>query len=577
MRFFFVFTFLSISFLSISQDVPKHYIDTAGNIYWRKSAPVHLFVSESPDGKNPKRLTSRATPEYSDPFYLDTEGVNYIRSRNAVDPETKQVIPNTEVKFEIYADGIAPVSTVDYRNVSQYRVENTLYYKSGLEIELNAKDETSGVKKLEYSLNGQQYRPYQKALQFSSPGKYTLKFRSQDNVGNKEEEQEVSFAIDAQAPYSDLNINGITEDNVVSQGSKMYLLAEDSLSRVKSVLYKFDDQSYQKYNGYELPFAELEEGDHTITYYAEDYVGNKEKEKSFSFFLDKSAPLMVADVLGDRFIVEDEIYFSGRTKLKLTAVDNKVGVKEIMYSIDDQEFKKYENPFYLPSISGVHIIKYYSVDYLSNSTADSKNSRYIGEGGFEQFKHNVNKFYVDLTGPVINHDILEYSFTRSDTLFLGPYSKIRLQGEDPESGLQKLTFSFAGEVGETTYIEPFALSSEGYKQLDYYGYDNVNNRNVAKLSFYLDATPPDIYIQFSAGKLENKDGAPVYPASAGIFLSATDRKSGVSSVTYSLDDGPYKPYAGLITQIKKGKHTLKVKAKDVLNNQFEKETVFQIQ
>jgi hypothetical protein len=65
---------------------------------------------------------------------------------------------------------------------------------------------------------------------------------------------------------------------------------------------------------------------------------------------------MSADVLGVRFIVGDRIYFSGRTKLKLTAVDKKLGVKEIKYFIDDMG-GAYSDPFYLPSKAGRHINK----------------------------------------------------------------------------------------------------------------------------------------------------------------------------------------------------------------------------
>lgn len=574
MRFFIYLIVFLTGAVCLAQNRPTHFTDSTGALYWRKSTPVYLFVSDAPDGDK-ERLKSKATAQYADPFYLDTEGVNYIRSRNAVDPETKRVIPDSEVMFEIYADGIAPVTSVSYENVNKFQGD-LLYYKAGVNVSLEAKDQLSGVRKLEYAINDGKYTPYQKPLTFQDPGVYKVEYYSEDEVGNVEDKKSISFVVDPTPPYSDLTINGITEDEVISTGSKLYILALDSISGVASVYYKFDDQPFKKYNGLQLPTAQLEEGEHTITYYAEDKVKNVEEHKSFTFFLDKSAPLMVADVLGDRFIVMDEVYFSGRTKLKLTAVDNKVGVKEVMYSVDNEEFKKYEKPFYLPSVSGVHLIKYYSVDNLDNSTADSKNSRYIGQGGFEEFKHNVNKFYVDLTGPVINHSIGNYTFTRSDTLFIGPYSKIKLTGTDPESGFKSIAYSLGSDVGEELYTEPFTLTREGFNTLNYYGYDNVNNRNIAKFTFYLDATAPNIFIQFNTGNTDSREGKLVYPITSGIFLSATDKTSGVNSVTYSLDDAPFKPYAGLISGMKKGKHTLVVKAKDFLNNEAVKEVTFHI-
>lgn len=564
---------LSISFLSQAQQRPTHYVDSTGNLYWRKTTPVYLFVSDSPDG--PKhRLKSKTTPQYADPFYLDTEGLNFVRSRNAVNKETMLSVPDTEVLYEIYADGIASVSTVTYTNVSKYVSDGVTYYKSGMEVQLAAKDQMSGVRLLDYSINGAAFQSYKSSLKFSKNGKYELKFKSEDQVGNQETEKSISFVIDEFPPYSDLSVNGITSDQVISLSSKMYFIASDSVSGTARVKFKFDDGAYRIYDGKGLPFSELNEGEHKVTYYSEDFVGNAEVEKSFSFYLDKSAPLMVADVLGDRFIVGDEVYFSGRTKLKLTAVDNKVGVKEIMFSIDGEEFKKYDQPFYLPSVSGVHIVKYYSVDNLQNSTADSKKTNYLGQGGYEEFKHNVNKFYVDLTGPVINHAVMQYSFMREDSLFLGPYSKIKLTGTDPESGVKKITYSLDGDVGEEDYSQPFVITKEGYRVLNYYGYDNVNNRNISRFGFYLDATAPDIYIQFNTGSVEAREDKLVYPITSGIFLSATDKTSGVSNVTYSLDGAPFVPYAGLITRFKKGKHELEVKATDFLNNEATKKIVF---
>jgi hypothetical protein len=561
--------------LTHAQDLPTHYTDSTGNLYWRKSTPVYLFISDSPDGEK-ERLKSKVTEKYADPFYLDTEGVNYIRSRHAVDPETKQVISDLEVMFEVYADGIAPVSTISYQNVSKYQSPEHLYYKDGMVVELSAKDEMSGVRTLSFKINGGAFKAYKEPIDFSVRGAYDLSVYATDEVGNVEETQTVSFIVDDQMPVSKINVNGITEAGVVSNGSKMYLLAYDSLSGIKSLKYRFDEGTAKVYNGKELPFTELEEGDHTVYFYAEDRVGNVEDEQSFDFYLDKSAPLMVADVLGDRFIVGDEIYFSGRTKLKLTAVDNKVGVKEIMFSVDDDDFKKYEKPFYLPSVSGVHLIRYYSVDNLNNSTADSKKSHYLGQGGFEEFKHNVNKFYVDLTGPVISHKIENYSFMREDTLYIGPYSKIRLTGTDPESGLQNITYSVNSQVGETDYSNPFTLSDEGFTELSYYGYDNVNNRNIANFQFYLDSTKPEIFIQFNTGATRERGGLKEYPITAGIFLSATDKTSGISKLYYTLGNEPERSYAGLITNIKKGKHKLIVRAVDFLNNEKIEEIEFYI-
>lgn len=553
--------------LHAQQERPTHFTDSTGQLYWRKSTPVYLFISDKPEGSTPTRLKSQSTPQYANPLYFDTEGVNFIRTREAVDPVTMKVVPNLEVMFEVYADGTAPVSEVSYDRVNKFRGVDAVYYQDGLTVSLKTSDQLSGVRKLNYALNDTLFSQYDSAFVFEGSGTYLLRFYAEDNVGNVEETQSVSFIVDNQPPVTKLNINNITEDNVISAASKMYLISYDSASGVSKVYYKFDDQAYQLYDGKGINSTSLNEDDHTVTFYSIDNVKNVEETQSFTFFFDKTAPLMVADVLGDRFIVGDDIYFSGRTKLKLTAVDNKVGVKEIMFSVDDSPFADYEKPFYLPSVSGVHLIRYYSVDNLNNSTADSKRSNYLGKGGYEEFKHSVSKFYVDLTGPLIDYKIGKYSFVREDTLYIGPSTKITLSGKDMESGFKELSYSVNQEYGEVIYTEPFSLTKEGYTTLHFYGYDNVNNRNVSKFQFYLDATKPQIFVQFNTGSVRMRGSVEVFPLTTGIFLSATDKTAGISNLYYKIDDQPEKPYAGLITEIGKGKHTITVRAVDFLNNE----------
>jgi hypothetical protein len=47
-------------------------------------------------------------------------------------------------------------------------------------------------------------------------------------------------------------------------------------------------------------------------------------------------------------------------------------------------------------------------------------------------------------------------------------------------------------------------------------------------------------------------------------------------MSYILDKGPEKPYAGLITALSKGEHKLTVKAKDFLDNEAVQEVVFYV-
>ena len=84
-----------------------------GKVYVNKTLPIYISISSSSDGSNPIVLDTPSNPSDGSPMYFDTEGANFIRSKWAVDPETKKVTtPKREVLFPINADGIAPVSEI---------------------------------------------------------------------------------------------------------------------------------------------------------------------------------------------------------------------------------------------------------------------------------------------------------------------------------------------------------------------------------------------------------------------------------------------------------------------------------
>ena len=543
---------------------PKHYTDTTtGKLYWNKALPVYLWVSSQPDHAE-EPLTKSANAKYSVPFYLDTEGPNFIRSKNAVDPVTKEAAqPIQEVMVEIDADGIPPETNLQLDAYKKYvSPKGTVYYGPTLDFTVNATDRTSGVDQILYAINREPFTSFKQKQSITEQGDYTLQYFATDNVGNASKVLQRDFILDNTAPSTNININGISLGNQISPATKIYLTQTDSISGINNTFFKFDNGPYRIYNGKELNSSDLTEGAHAVSYYSDDKVGNKEAAKQFDFYLDKSAPIMAADILGDRFLANNTIYFSGRTKLKITAIDNKVGVKEVEYAIDNNDFKTYSQPFYLPSISGMHDIKFYSIDNLENRTSSTSGARY------EEYKHNVTKVYVDLTGPTLSHKILGDVIYRRDTMLLGPSNKILLDAIDKESGLQKITYSFDAQLIENDYKTPVSMDKDGYHLFEYFGYDNVNNRNIASFYFITDNTGPEIYHYFTVGSIATKDGLDVYPAFAGLSLAGTDELSGLKNITYSVDGFSERVYSSTITGLKANtKHKIKVTATDYLGNQ----------
>jgi hypothetical protein len=513
----------------------KSYVDSLGRYYQQATLPVYLSIATSSDGSTTPLHSSSGRE-----FVLEGHGHHAIKHENLV------TMQNDE--FNIYADGIAPVTSAVFLNGTAFSSEKK-YYGTGLVVRLTGKDEMSGVESTFHSLNGQPFQNY-RVETLDHQGEYTYSYYSVDNTGNVEKINKQSFVVDTTPPISFHNIVGISEKSVVSATSTIYLTFSDSLSGVAKSFYKFDKEPFKLYYGNKISFQYLPDGEHVLTYFSVDNVANKEAEKSVKFYLDKTAPILSADILGDKFIVGDKVYFSGRTKLKLTSIDNKSGVKEMVYSINDAPFGKYTEPFYLPGKSGFHTVKFYAIDNTNNTAQDD-------------FNHSVGLVYVDLTGPSLSHHYSGPTFVKGDTVFVNPKTKITLTGHDPEAGLKKITYRLNGSDGEIPYTGPVELNTDGFQMLEYYGYDNVNNKNSKSTLFIVDANGPQIANQFTVAP--NKEGK--YPSYTSIYLSATDAKVGADQIRYSINGTKEQPYLGQLKGFAKNKdYVIKIRATDLLGN-----------
>ena len=130
-----------LCFESFSQEPlkPTHkkvVYENEGNIYVQKQMPLYLKFSIEPDGQN-YNFHSKGTPDYADPMYLDTEGINFIRSKWAVNKDTKRKKnPEEEILYEIYADGVPPTSKIKFSGAPYFKKQGIHYYGKGLKISL---------------------------------------------------------------------------------------------------------------------------------------------------------------------------------------------------------------------------------------------------------------------------------------------------------------------------------------------------------------------------------------------------------------------------------------------------------
>lgn len=549
MKYFYVtLLFFSPVFLAAQQQHTKKAFvdDSTGRYYHQASLPVYFYVSSSPDEK-PMALKYTAHEE----VHMEGHGVHKFTHKNYVTEEDESII--------IYADGKAPVTSSVFSQAEKFVKQNHVFYGPGLESNLSSKDEMSGIAETYHSINKKDFLKYDGgSTLFEAEGEYDYSYYTVDRTGNAEVANTKIFTVDLSPPTSYHNFISISSDNVISTNSTIYFSLKDNLSGVARTYYKFDDEDYKSYSGGNIKFKHLVDGYHTLSYYSVDNVKNEETEQSFKFYLDKTAPIMSADILGDKFLVEDKVYFSGRTKLKITAVDNKSGIKRVIYTIDKGDEVVYTEPFYLPNVSGIHNVDFYAVDNTDNPTRDD-------------FKHSVGVIYVDLTGPSINHSFIGPSFIKADTVFISPESKIVLNAKDPEAGLKKIEYKLDNNEVDSTYSTPFGVARIGLHVLDYFAHDNVNNKNSKKAIFVVDSSGPEITYQFATSANDEDK----YPAYSTIYLAAMDKEVGANLIKYSINGGKEQPYVSPIRGFEKNKeYTLSIKAWDLLDNVSELEFSF---
>mgnify|MGYP003885595357 CR=1 FL=1 len=467
-------------------------------------------------------------------MYFDTEGVNYIRHRWAVDQDNGRTIePKIEVLFEVHADGLAPLSTSRFTSAPVYSRSGTTYYGKGLTVNIRARDGVSGVEKKYYSLNGGNYSAYSGALTSFKEGTNNLYYFANDNVGNVEKSRYRAFVYDISAPSTNSVVNGIKYgDNILSPKTTISLPSDDNLSGVNRTLYNFDNGSDRRYYG-AIKLYNLSDGEHTIYYYSYDNVRNEETKKTLKFYLDKIAPVTNSAINGDQCVKGGINWVSERTTITLTSTDNKAGVFKTYYrlgrsmeTVHGETRNDYNSPFKIPADYGRHVIKYDAMDNVEN----------LG-------RNKYLTVYMDNYAPETGIKYGSPQFFTRDSLFINSTTGITLPSSDRGSGVTKTEYSIDGG-GTKTYSGSFKLENHGHRTITFKSTDCVNNVESQKTSkVFVDNKPPKIFHNFSIEPIDSKGNLKVYPNYTRLYLGATDRHVGTDRILYSINGSSFVDYS----------------------------------
>jgi len=552
----------------------KIFCDSKGRLYVQKSLPIYFSLSTLPaENAESHFLKSIDFKNQLVPLYFKNEGLNIVHSPSAVDTITKQVIkPLQDVNFEVYADSKPPVSKINFTQAPSYTKNNTLFYGKNLLAAIEAKDEVSGVEKTYISIDKSPFNDLINQLNFSQQKTYFLQYYSVDNVGNAEKVKSSSFAMDITEPSSVFKFEGDIFDSVLSARSSIILSSTDEITGVRKINYQIDDAAINDYKK-SIKMADLTEGEHVLSYFASDYVNNIEEQKTITFFVDKTPPLIIEELIGDTYLANGKEYSSGRTKLKLTAIDNRAGVKSIYYSINNEKYELYDKPFYLSNKKGTLSVKSYAIDQVNNKSTSGDENGTVNSQMYMSF--------VDLMGPDLSFEYQGPKYKFRDTMYISNTTKIVLKAKDTESGLNKITYSVDHST-DSSYNIPFSINGNGVHEVDFMGFDNVSNSNQMSIMVQVDESGPEINTQLSMRPIGNTtlngNNVLIFPEQVYLFIAAFDNGVGVEKIYYTINNEPEKIYSGYLQNFKKNtSYHINIRSIDKLGNQSVKIQDFYIQ
>jgi hypothetical protein len=379
---------------------------TATKTYYGNGLKMALVASDATSGTEASYISINGKPYTDFSTYIPSlnDENEYIIKYYSVDRVGNAETPKT-VKFQV--DLSAPHT--NYKIIGENKGK---VLSSKASIGLYSSDTLSGVDKIWYSINDGPFVAYSSPIPIlvlkNENSKIT--YYATDKVGNKEESKVIStfagsmeeeksnpsysFYIDKEPPQISFEIEGDQFNGkylYLSQRSKFKVIASDDKSGVDKISYSIDNLTLK--NRFSEPFPFHSPGLHSVTYAANDLVGNAALVKTQLIFTDASIPSSSVNYLGNIFYNRDTIFITQNTQVQIKSNDNGSGLKEIKYNLDKGTGETYNSPLKIEE-EGFHTLKFQAIDHVNNT---------------EDWK--AAQFFTDNTAPII--------FTNFSTIAVG--------------------------------------------------------------------------------------------------------------------------------------------------------------
>jgi hypothetical protein len=269
---------------------------------------------------------------------------------------------------------------------------------------------------------------------------------------------------------------GNTPALFINSRTAFELVTGDDLSGVDYIEYKINDGEYSRYT---VPISLSKEGPATITYKATDKVGNKELAKVINLIVDDTAPTVTVKSSEPLFVNGNTQYSSPKNTYQLIAEDKSSGVKQIVYSVDNEPKQDYKNEPLKLEKPGFHVINFYAIDNAGN--VSQENSYIVNVDGI--------KPTVDIKESIPYIVISNKVYAKKETVFT-------ITAADGQSGIKQILVKTDGATDFVPYVEPLTFGTSGEHVIEAKSIDNVGNESdIKKVVFSNDIKAPSTVIK----------------------------------------------------------------------------------
>jgi hypothetical protein len=265
------------------------------------------------------------------------------------------------------------------------------------------------------------------------------------------------------------------------------LQAKDNLLLDK-IMYRVDGGEYQAYQN---PFLIETEGNHQISYYGVDKIGNMEEAKLFRVIIDTTAPEITVTNNSQVINANGKYYISKSFTFTIEAYDALSGVNKVEYSLNG-EAKEYTAPFSIASDGEIEM-KVNAVDNVNNKNDQYAFSIRDDKGKVSTLREGTAKFAVDNTAPAVQITPSEMLNKTADGKNIASTNvKYAVSATDADSGVASIQVRIDNVGDFATYFNEIKFKTNGEHAIEAKAIDRVGNvSGITALSVFVDTIAPE--------------------------------------------------------------------------------------